>query len=44
MSKEKIFEDLKEAIIQTDEDRAVKAANVLVSQGMDPRRACRPEW
>ena len=36
MSAEKIFEDLKEAIIQTDEDKAVKTANDLIAQGIDP--------
>jgi trimethylamine corrinoid protein len=36
MSAARIFEDLKESIIQLDEEKAVKAANDLIAQGMDP--------
>jgi len=36
MSEGQIFEDLKEAIIHMDEERAVMAANDLIAQGMDP--------
>ena len=36
MIEEKIFEDLKNAIIELDEAKAVKGAEAMVSQGIDP--------
>jgi len=36
MSAEKIIEDLKEAIIELNEEKAVEAANNLIAQGIDP--------
>ena len=33
---EKIFEDLKNAIVELDDDRAVKGAKDSIAQGMDP--------
>jgi corrinoid protein of di/trimethylamine methyltransferase len=36
MSAGQIFEDLKESIIQLDEEKAVKAVNDLIAQGMNP--------
>jgi corrinoid protein of di/trimethylamine methyltransferase len=36
MSAEQIFEDLKQSIIELDEEKAVKAANDLIAQGIDP--------
>ena len=36
MVTEKIFEELKEAIVGLDETKAVKGANTLIEQGIDP--------
>lgn len=36
MSEEKIIEDLKEAIIELDEEKAVEATKNLIAQGIDP--------
>ncbi len=36
MSKESIFEKLKESIVEMDEDLAVEAANEAVAEGLDP--------
>lgn len=36
MKGEKIFEDLKNAIVELDKERAVKAAGALLAEGIDP--------
>lgn len=36
MITDKIFDDLKEAIVQMDEEKAVKGARELIAQGIDP--------
>jgi corrinoid protein of di/trimethylamine methyltransferase len=36
MSEEKIIEDLKEAIVELDEEKAVEATKNLIAQGIDP--------
>jgi len=36
MIREKIFEELKDAIVELDEGKAISAANNLIAQGIDP--------